>query len=123
MFPRLDYSRVFLLLVVNRGANEPLARRISPGRSHRAAFAIGGDDDATAGGHFAAFLDVESQRTIVDLCKRPGHLNSDRRSPGSLKGTYRDESLPAPVLLRERTWLFFGVFAGYIKYQQSASIV
>jgi len=49
-----------LLLVVHRGACCLFSLRIGPVRGYRAAFAIGRDDDATAGGGFASLLDVES---------------------------------------------------------------
>ena len=61
-----------LLLIVHSGTADLFARHIGSARTNRAAFAIGRDDDAAAGSQFAALLNVEPQRTIVNLVQRPG---------------------------------------------------
>jgi hypothetical protein len=61
-----------LLLVVHRRTADLVAFRIGPAGSNRPAFAVSGNDDATANGGLAAFLAVETKRMVVDLRNRPG---------------------------------------------------
>ena len=60
------------LLVINSIAADFLATRVRSTRSNCPAFAIWSDDDATANRRFAVLLDIESQRTVIDLHQRPG---------------------------------------------------
>src|ERR1700737_5259024 len=60
-----------LLLVVYRGAADLLAHRIGSASGDCAAFAVGRDDNATARGYLAAFLNIEPQRTVVNPLVRP----------------------------------------------------
>jgi hypothetical protein len=60
------------LLVINSIAADFLATRVRSTRINCPAFAIWSDDDATANRRFAVLLDIESQRTVIDLHQRPG---------------------------------------------------
>src|SRR5262249_39067065 len=64
-----------------RIAAKLLAFWISSPHRHRAAFAIRGDYDATAGDGLATLFGVQPQNTVIDLCIRPGifiRIASDR---------------------------------------------
>jgi hypothetical protein len=50
--------RVPLLLVIHRGAADLFARRIGSARGDRAAFAVGGDDNATGNSNGSTLLHI-----------------------------------------------------------------
>src|SRR5437870_3961968 len=63
----LSKPRNLSLLVVHRGTTDLLALRIGSTRGDRAALAVGRDNDATANGDPDALLDIQPQRTVIDL--------------------------------------------------------
>ena len=60
-----------LLFVVNSGAAYLLTGRINPTCGDRATLPVRRNDDATTNRGLTVFFDIEAQRTVINLHKRP----------------------------------------------------